>query len=237
MKDKTFLSVLIKQFQKNKKNLNIMEVFLSNKNFEEYSLFFLENILEEYIYSINFKNDANDFIKFDEEFEKKTNDILMKKENNLFKETILYYFECYFENLYFKKIEEDEKDKQIKYEKILINKDNYKSLDLVKKYLNYSDNNQEPNLNLLYRMAYIKLYFKYFVEFMYECKNGNNYINFDSIIKDLLLKTRKFNFLYEIKNLLEIKCEEGKQNFDSFIAENGINYLNFDNNDINQKFH
>ena len=235
MKDKTFLSVLIKQFQKNKKNLNIMEVFLSNKNFEEYSLFFLENILEEYIYSINFKNDANDFIIFDEEFEKKTNDILMKKENNLFKETILYYFECYFENLYFKKIEEDEKDKQIKYEKILINKDNYKSLDLVKKYLNYSDNNQEPNLNLLYRMAYIKLYFKYFVEFMYECKNGNNYINFDSIIKDLFLKTRKFNFLYEIKNLLEIKCEEGKQNFDSFIAENGINYLNFDNNDINQK--
>ena len=50
---------------------------------------------------------------------------------------ILYYFETYFENFYFKKIEEEEKDKKAKYEKILLNKDKYESLNIIKNYLKY----------------------------------------------------------------------------------------------------
>ena len=150
---------------------------------------------------------------------------------------ILYYFETYFENFYFKKIEEEEeKDKKAKYEKILLNKDKYESLDIIKNYLNYLDNNQDINFRAVYRIAFIKIYFKYFVDFMYERNNDNALINFEEIIKtNLLLKTRKFNFLKEIKELLKIKCNEKNINLESFISDNGINYLDFNENEISQK--
>ena len=148
---------------------------------------------------------------------------------------ILYYFDTYFENFYFKKIEEEEKDKKAKYEKILLNKDKYESLDIIKNYLNYLDNNQDINFRAVYRIAFIKIYFKYFVDFMYECENRNEVINFEEIIKKkLLLKTRKFNFLKEIKELLKIKCNEKNINLDSFISDNRIKYLDSDENEKGQ---
>ena len=151
--------------------------------------------------------------------EEKINNILKKDEKNLFMEIIIYYFECFYENYYFKKFEE-EKDKKKRYEKILKNS----SIYLCKNYLDDTDNNNDITLHSLYKIAFIKIYLKYFVNIMYENDNGNEYIDFSELVKDNFLH-RKINVIEEIKNNLKIKCMKDNKNIEEFISKNKIFYL------------
>ena len=222
LNDKDFLNISIKQYLKNKKNLEIIDIFLSKKNFEKYSLLFFENILGEYLNKdvlLLDDNKKNNFLNIPKELEEKINNILKKDEKNLFMEIIIYYFECFYENYYFKKFEE-EKDKKKRYEKILKNF----SLYLCKNYLDDTDNNNNITLHSLYKFGFIKIYLKYFVNIMYENDNGNEYIDFSELVKDKFLH-RKINVIEEIKNNLKIKCMKDNKNIEEFISKNKIFYL------------
>ena len=98
-------------------------------------------------------------------------------------------------------------------------------------YLNYSDSNDIQNLKLLSRISFIKIYFKYFVDIMYESKNDNGIINFDHLVNEqFLFKIRKLDIISEMISNLKIKCGN---NFETFILDNKITYLQ--NNSNSQK--
>jgi len=104
-------------------------------------------------------------------------------------------------------------------------------LEILLQYLNYSDSNDIQNLKLLYRISFIKIYFKYFVDIMYESKNDNEIINFDHLVNEqFLLKIRKLDIISEMISNLKIKCGN---NFETFILDNKITYLQ--NNSNSQK--
>ena len=118
--DKTFINILIKQYKKNTKNLEIFDIFLLKEKYGEYSFLFLENIFKEYI-NKNFlnENNENEFLNAPKELEDKINEIISDKKYIIFKETIIFYFMSFCENFYFKKIEEEENVKKIRYNRIL----------------------------------------------------------------------------------------------------------------------
>ena len=91
------------------------------------------------------------------ELEDKINQIISNKNHNLFENILLFYFMIFYENFYFYKIVEKENIKRVRYEKIL--KD--RTLEILLEYLNYSDKNENKNFQLLFRISFIKLYFRY----------------------------------------------------------------------------
>jgi len=226
--DKVFLNFLMKQYQKNKNNLEIMDIFLSKKEYFKYSLFFFKSIFGEEI-----KKDANEFLFLDvsQYLKDKINNILSNDSNdlnNLFMENLLYYFECFYEKNYFKKFKA-EKDKKTKYNKIL----NERFLELTKDYLKGIDdinkNNNKYNLEYLYKIAFIKIYFKYFVDFMHESQNGNELFDFNKLIEENF--KLRLDIITEIKNNLKLKFENN-YDFEKFIGNKGIKYLEKDNINI-----
>ena len=222
--DKIFINLLIKQFQKNKKNLKVFNIFLSDKKFIQFSMLFIGKLFEEYLDINSLKNkNANVFVNIPKELENKINNIISEKNNNLFKDLLIYYFESYYENYYFNDIKEEDR---IKRNEIIIKN---RTLELILDYLKYSDENATENLQLLYRIALIKIYFRYFIDIMYDSKNGNEDINFDSIVRDeFLLKSRRLDIIKEMRNNLQIKCNENAENLEKFIVDKKIFYLEKD---------
>ena len=232
--NKVFLNVLIKQHKQNSKNFDIIDVFISKDNFYEYSLLFFGNIFEDFITKdIQNIENSNRILFCPDIFNEKIKQLISKGENNRLKYMIIYFFESYFENFYFKKIEENEKDKKKQYQKILL--DN--SSNIVADYLDYSDKIDIIDLKLLCGIGFMKIYFKYFVNIMYEMKNGNEYIDFDELMKNkIYLKYGKINIITEIRHNLSIKCNKRNIRLEQFIKDNNISYLEEDNDkDGNQK--
>ena len=218
--DKIFMEILIKQYQKNKENLDIIDIFLSKEKYIKYSIFFLGNILKGFIDKNTLKiNNANELLNISEKLENKINHILLDEKYYLFKEMILFYFVCFYENYYFEKIEEEEIEQKKRYKKIL----EERSLEILVNYLDYSDRNETQNIQLIYRIAFIKIYFKYFSDIMSKEENGNEDIKFDSLVKDkFLLKLRSLDIITEIRHNLKIKY---KDNLEDFILNKQITYL------------
>ena len=65
------------------------------------------------------ENNENEFLNAPKELEDKINEIISDKKYITFKETIIFYFMSFYENFYFKKIEEEENVKKIRYNRIL----------------------------------------------------------------------------------------------------------------------
>ena len=213
--DKIFLSVVVKQFQKNKKNLKVFDIFLSKEDYLKKSLFFFDNIFEEY-----FQKNANKILFLDapQDLEDKINNILSDGSNEAFMEHLLYYFEYFYENNYFKNFHK-ENDK--KYQNIMIGR----PLKQVKNYLNDIDIINIYNLEYLYKIGFIKIYFKYFTDFVYECNNGNEKFDFNKHF-DNNFRTR-LNIIDEIKNNLKLKFKNNNE-FETFVQNKKVFYLKKD---------
>ena len=111
------------------------------------------------------------------------------------------------------------------------------SSNIVAEYLDYSDKNDIIDLKLLCGIGFMKIYFKYFVNIMFEMKNGNECIDFDELMKNkIYLKYGKINIINEIRNNLSIKCNKRNINLEQFIKDCNISYLEDDyDKDKNQK--
>ena len=79
-------------------------------------------------------------------------------------------------------------DKNLKFKKILEGN----NLETVNKYIEFYENNKNNmNIQLIYRMAFIKIYFRYFANILYEYKNGNEYIDFDKLVNEYFYLSAK----------------------------------------------
>ena len=76
-------------------------------------------------------------------------------------------------------------------------------------------------------MAFIKIYFRYFANILYECKNGNENINFDNLVKNKFYLSAKSLSPFEeeiniyISSILNIKCKD----LYKFICDHRLEYL------------
>ena len=166
------------------------------------------------------------------ELEKKIDNIISSDNNKIFIKILLFYFEILYENFYFQKIKEQKDVEEEKYKQIL----NEENKVIIINYLNYLNNNETINLQFIYRIAFIKIYFMHFVDIMYKYNNGNEIISFDDLIKDFSLDSRKLGM--DIKALifhyLEIKCQADNKDLNDFISKAQIEYLS-DNVELKQR--
>ena len=199
-------------------------------------MLFFGNIFDDFMSkSIHNLKNQNSFLILPDNLKEKINHLLLEKKDNKLRDMLIYYFESYFENYYFKKIEDNEKDEKRLYQKILIED----TSDIIANILNYSDKNDILNLDLLCGIGFIKIYFKYFVDIMYKLKNGNEYIDLDELIKNkIFIKIGKLDIISEIKNNLAAKCKKDNYNLEQFIKEYNISYLNevYNKDEIQKKF-
>ena len=227
LNDKIFLRFIIKQNKINNNN-DIFNIFYSYEKFFKYSQYFFGNILSEYINKNSFKNNSpNKFLNIPNEIEKQLNQILSYNNNN-FNETLIFYFETIFQNYYFSKIEEEEKDKRLKIKKIL----EETSLKTVIEYIEFYENNKKNmNIQLIYRIAFVKIYFRYFANILYEYKNGNEYIDFDKLVNNQLylsaneLSSVKRDINIYISRILNIIINDGNIGLNNFIEKHKLTYL------------
>ena len=225
--DKVLLNILTRQYRINN-NINIFNIFISNEKFIKYSLFFFGNILNEFIDKNASKtNYQNKNLNIPHELEQQLDDVLLNNKNNIV-ENLLFYFELFYENFYFSIIEDKQKDKGLKYKEIL-EKD---TLTLIMEYIKYYENNQNNiNFQLIYRIAFIKIYFRYFANILYDCKSGNEYINLDDLVNNKFylsaedLSPVKKNINIYILNILNIKCKKDDFDLKTFIYKYNITYL------------
>ena len=218
--DKILLKFIIKKNKINNKN-DIFDIFYSNEKFFKYSQCFFGYILNEYIDKKSLSDGCNKFLNIKTEIGENLNKILSYN-NKKFNKNLLFYFEIIYENFYFAKIQEENKEK--KYKKILEGN----TLETVIKYIEFYENNKNNmNIELIYRIAFIKIYFRYFTNILYECKNRNEYIDFDNLVNNkfylsakVLSSVKKEINIY-ISSILNIKCK----NLDKFIIDCKLNYL------------
>ena len=97
------------------------------------------------------------------------------------------------------------------------------------------------NIQLIYRIAFIKIYFRYFANILYECKNGNEFIDFDNLVnKKFYLSSKELSLFQKdiniyISNILNIKCKEENCDLNSFIHEHKLTYLEEYSKEIGKK--
>ena len=237
--NKILLDILIKKSINDKNDIiSMINIFESGREYMEYSFLFFNNIIGPYI-NINSLEDGNLNISIDEEIEKEINKILNKENNISFKENLLFYFESYFELFYFKRIEQDNTQNEIRYKMILENR----NLNIVKKYLSDCEEKIENSIlnlqeiSIIFKISFIKTYFRYFANIIFDCNNGNEIINFNKLAKEEfylnalnLNPLKKYIINYIINNLK--KRFKTKNDFNAFI--NRIDYLENNNDNKNE---
>lgn len=236
--NKILLNILIRKSMNDKSDIiNIINIFASNGKYVEYSFLFFNNIIGPYININSLRSDnLNDFFNISnyEEIEKEINNILKEENNISFKENLLFYFETYFELFYFKRIEQENAQNDIRYKNILENK----NLNIVKQYLTDCEEKIENNIlntkeiSIIFKISFIKIYFRYFANIMLDCKNGTEIINFNKLAKEqFYLNAKNLNPLkkyivnYIINNLR--KRFDKMTDFNIFISR--IDYLENNN--------
>ena len=212
--------------------------FFSNEKFFKYSQYFFGHFLNEFIDIKSLKNNCqNKFLNIPNDIEEKLDQILSYN-NNKFNENLLFYFEAIYENFYFTKIIDEQEDKKLKFKKILEDNTLETVIDFIKF---YEENKNKMNIQLIYRIAFIKIYFRYFANILYECKNGNEYIDFDNLVnKKFYLSSKELSLFQKdiniyISNILNIKCKEENCDLNSFIHEHKLTYLEEYSKEIGKK--
>ena len=242
----TLLNILIKLYQNEKSaenKIKIIEYILSDKKFIKdsfylnffYSTFQIKEFEDnkenknEYIFLNENDIDKNEYIFLNENetIENKYNEIIGKNNNKYLIEILIYYFEIYQENKYFKKGQKENLEKDDYFE-ILGNG----SLKKVIYAYDYYENNfkkNKKNLKLLYMVAYLKIYFKYYAKIIYKCENKPELFPFKSIVDGLnlnqnTLEPMKLLHIYILELILE-QCKKKESELKDFIKKKNIDYL------------
>ena len=229
----SLLNILIKLYEiKNniEDKTEIIDYFLSDNKFNQdsfYLTFFYNTIVikEENLFE---EHENDNILNLDESIENKYNDIIEKNNNKYLIENLIYFFEIYHENKYFKKelkanMEKDDYSEilgNISLKRVIYAYDFYD-----KKYL------KSKNIKFFYMIGYLKIYFKFYVKIIYKCKNKSEFFDFKSI-KDQLnleknsLETMKNLHLYILKLLLQ-QCQSNEKEVElmDFINDNNLDYL------------
>ena len=180
-----------------KKNINnyITDNKFIEDSFYSFCLYFFQSTLKlKEGKEQNLFDEKNENILYDESIEKKYNEIV-NNNNKYLIEILIYYFEIYNENKYFKKGREEvlSYNNYAEISEILgtYSKDSLNNLNRVSFAYDYYENkfNKEKNLKLLYMIRYLKIYMKYYAKIIYIIKNQSKYFNLDLIKYKLNLKS------------------------------------------------
>ena len=226
----TLINILIKLYQIDDKiedKKEIIEYFLTDNKFikDSFYLTFFYSTLK-----INEKNcfeDNKNVLNLDVSIEEKYNEIIGTNNNKYLMENLIYYFEIFHENTYFKNI----KKKNIKndYYSEILGKDSLKRVNYAYEYYENEFKNNSKNLKLLYMIGYIKIYFKYYAKIIYNCQNRNEIFNFKSIEDTLKLNQNKSEPMKLLKiyifELIYEQCNKENKILIEFIDNYNIDYL------------
>ena len=218
--------------------LKILELINENEKLLEYSLFFIYHSFEGQIQKIEEQEGYNNnyisnFLEIIDS--KKGNKLFLffdKNENEIIKQTMLYYFENIFVD-YFSKNKKKMKGKKISEEEILSNLFEKQNLAFLKKCLNHIENyiemknHNEDNLNNLGRLisiAYTKIYIQNLSK---EYKENKKTFDFDFIIEEISSKNNKAR---NIIKLYFFKC------YHHLFKDNGFTKLVQHINNEEEKF-
>jgi hypothetical protein len=216
--------------QKNNQNefSSIFNTFFSDIYFIKYSTQFFESIFESKLKKHNLSKLKSE-VFFNENcelyHEEIINEQLSKNEKLIL--ILLYYLQIVYENYFFNELKQENVADEENYKNILLEN----SLNLAESAFNYYKENFSKgfNLQLLYRIAFLKQYFYHYSKILYKCKNGSEYQIFGPIKDKLNLErdiTEPKKLLHSYILLLLYEFFNKKENeLKEFIRNYAINYL------------